>query len=305
MQIKWIEEYQRGRNVRINYQSQGSSAGQKGAMDRSFDFGCSEAVLTDEMLFKAREAGGEMLHIPLIMGAVVAAYNVPDLNDQLRFNGPALADIFLGKIKKWNDPAIAALNPGIQLPATEISVVHRSDGSGTTNVWTDYLSKVSPDWKAKVGVGNSVNWPVGKSSKGNEGVAGLVKRTTGSIGYLELTYALRGDIEFGMIKNRAGRYVQPSLSSVTWAADEAMKHIPDDLRYTLTDSPGKHSYPIVGTCWALVYVQQPSDKKQALVDYLRWCVNDGQRFATDLGMAPLPKTLVDRIAKKLDQIRSR
>ena len=210
--------------------------------------------------------------------------------------------IYLGDIKKWDDKALADLNPGVTLPDKDISVVHRSDGSGTTYIWVDYLAKVSPEWSKKVGVGTSINWPVGIGHKGNEGVAGQVKRSPGSIGYVELIYATQNDIPHGVVKNRAGEFIEPSLETVTAAAAGALESIPDDLRYSITDSPGKGAYPISGTVWAVIYAKLPAAKGKEIVDFLRWVTHDGQAFTKELHYAPLPEALVKRVEKKLDAI---
>jgi phosphate transport system substrate-binding protein len=267
-----------------------------------------------EQLQKCRDEGGEPLHIPLAMGAVVAVYNLDEVKQPLRFTGEVLARIYMGKefpgkeedkILRWNHPAIKALNPAVadQLPDKEIVVVHRSDGSGTTYVWVDYLAKVSPEWKDKVGVATSVNWPTGIGQKGNEGVAGQVQRSPRSIGYVELIYATQNDMKYALVKNKAGEFIEPNLKSIAAAADNTLTTIPDDLRYSITDAPGKDSYPISGTTWAVVYDKLPAEKKQAVVDFLRWVIHDGQQYCEELHYAPLPKGLVERADKKLDQIK--
>lgn len=309
--VKWTQEYEKlGKGYKVNYQSKGSSAGQKGAIDRSFHFGCSEAYLTDEMLKQAKEVGGDMLHLPLVMGAVVPTYNLPMVKIPLKFSQEVLADIFLGKIQKWNDPRLEALNPGVGLPNLEIKVFHRNDGSGTTFVFTDALSKFSKEWEGKVGRKNEVKWPVGEGAKGNEGVAGKVVRTQGGIGYNELSYALDAikrseTIAFGRVQNKDGEYPEPNLASVTAAARNALlnKQIPSDLRFTLTNAPGKDSYPISGVSWALIYSRQPAEIKQALVDFLRWTASEeGQRLSSALGYAAIPQELAEAINKKLDSV---
>jgi phosphate transport system substrate-binding protein len=259
--------------------------------------------MNEEQLGKARESGGEVVHIPLVMGAVVPAYNLPEIKAPLNFSGSVLADIFLGKITKWDDAALKALNPGVALPNEDIAVVHRSDGSGTTYVWVDYLSKVNADWKSKVGVGTSVNWPAGEGQKGNEGVAGQVRRTHGSIGYIELIYATQNAIQFGAVQNQSGAMVVPSLESITAAANGSLSNLPDDLRYSITNAAGKDSYPISGTTWAVVYVNQPADKGKKIVDFLHWVLKDGQQYAEGLHYAKLPKGLVARAEQKVDAIK--
>jgi phosphate transport system substrate-binding protein len=231
--------------------------------------------------------------LPTVLGADVPVYNIPGLKAELKFSGPLLADIFLGKITKWNDPAIAKLNAGVNLPGTDITVVHRSDGSGTTYIWVDYLSKVSPEFKKRVGVATSVNWPVGLGGKGNEGVAGLVQQTTGSIGYVELIYAIQNKISYGTVQNAEGEFVRASLESVTAAAGAAAKNMPKDFRVSITNAAGKGVYPISSFTWMLLY-ENPKDKAQskAMVEFMKWALTDGQKFAGELGYAPLPQEVV-------------
>jgi phosphate transport system substrate-binding protein len=237
------------------------------------------------------------------MGADVPAYNLDEVTEPLKFSGPVLADIYLGKIKKWNDPALQKLNPGAALPEKEIVVVHRSDGSGTTYIWVDYLSKVSPEWKSKVGVGTSVNWPTGIGQKGNEGVAGQVKRSPGSIGYIELVYAVQNKIAYGSVQNKEGAFITASMESVTAAANASLVEIPDDLRYSITDAPGKDSYPISGTTWGICYVNNPGGKGKAVRDFFHWCTHDGQQYCDALHYSRLPKGLVERVEKRLELIK--
>jgi phosphate ABC transporter phosphate-binding protein len=303
MMSKWSSEYKKARQVEVNYQSVGSGAGIQQVTAKTIDFGCTDAPMNEEQLEKARKEGGDVVHIPLVMGAVVPAYNVEEVHEPLTFSGPVLADIYLGKIKKWNDSALKELNPGAALPDRDIAVVHRSDGSGTTYIWADYLAKVSPEWKKQVGVGASLNWPCGTGQKGNEGVARQVKNSPGSIGYIELIYALQNDIKYGTVRNREGIPVTPNLASVTAAATASLANIPEDLRYSITDAPGKDSYPISGTVWAVIYVKQPADKGKAVVDFLRWVTHDGQQYAEELHYARLPQGLVERLEKKLDQVK--
>jgi phosphate transport system substrate-binding protein len=239
------------------------------------------------------------------MGAIVPAYNVPGVDKPLQFTGEVLADIFLGKIKKWNDQALKDLNPGVSLPDTDIAIVHRSDGSGSTYIFSEFLSKLSPEWKEKVGVGTSLKWPTGVGQKGTEGVAGHVGRTTGAIGYVELIYALQNNIGYGSVKNKEGNFVLANLDSVTAAATGALTDIPEDLRYSLTNAPGKDSYPISGTVWAVIYVNQPPGKGQQVVDFLRWVTHQGQDFAKELHYARLPQGLIERVDKKLDQVKTK
>ena len=303
MMSKWASVYDAEKGVQVNYQSIGSGGGIQQMTAKTFDFGCSDGPMNEEQLQKARQTGGEVLHIPLVLGSVVPAYNLAEVKEPLRFTGPVLADIFLGKIKKWNDKALQDLNPGAALPDKEIVVVHRSDGSGTTYIWVDYLAKVSPEWKTKVGVGTSVNWPTGVGQKGNEGVAGQVLRSSGSIGYIELIYALQNEIKFGLVQNREGEFIRAGLESVTAAADGSLSDIPDDLRFSITNAPGKVAYPISGTVWALLYVNQPAGKGQHVVDFLRWATHDGQRYTDELSYSRLPQGLVERLEKKLDMVK--
>jgi phosphate transport system substrate-binding protein len=302
MMTKWADEYRKATGIEVNYQSIGSGGGIQQMTAKTFDFGCSDGPMNEEQIQKCRDSGGEPLHIPLVMGAVVPVYNLDSVTEPLRFTGPLLADIYLGKVKKWNDPALKELNPDAALPDKEIVVVHRSDGSGTTYIWVDYLSKVSEQWEKKVGVGTSVDWPVGVGQKGNEGVAGQVRRSPGSIGYVELIYALQNDMKHGLVRNKEGRFVKGDLGSITAAAEASLKVIPDDLRYSITDAPGKDSYPISGTSWAVVYDKLPAGKGRQVVDFLRWVTHEGQQYCDDLHYARLPKGLVERLEKKLDSI---
>jgi phosphate ABC transporter phosphate-binding protein len=303
MMTKWATEYDTARGVEVNYQSIGSGGGIQQMTAKTFDFGCTDSPMNEEQLQKARDTGGEVVHIPLVMGGVVPAYNLEEVKEPLIFTGPVLADIFLGKIKKWDDPALKKLNPKASLPDKLIGVVHRSDGSGTTYIWVDYFSKVSPAWKEKVGVGTSVNWPTGEGGKGNEGIAGRVKASPGSIGYIELIYALQNNISFGLVKNKHDKPIKANLQSVTAAANSALKEIPDDLRYSITDAEGEASYPISGTVWAVIFVNQSPDKGKQVVDFLRWVTHDGQQHAEGLHYARLPQGLIERLDKKLDQVK--
>ncbi len=289
LMTKWASEYDKAKGVQVNYKSTGSGAGIQQMISKTEDFGCTDAPLNDEQLAKAKQEGGDVVHVPLAMGAVVPIYNLPEVKRPIRFSGKVLADIYLGNIKKWNDPALAKLNPGVELPDQDILTVHRSDGSGTTYIWTDYLSKVSDEWKDQVGRGTSVNWPGrGVAAKGNEGVSGKVSQSGGSVGYVELIYAVQNKIGFGHVQNKQGAFPEPSLESVTAAAKGAMTNIPDDLRYSLTNASGKDSYPISGTTWAVVYVNQPPDKAPALKEFLRWVTHEGQQYTQDLTYARLP-----------------
>lgn len=302
MMSKWTAEYDKAKGVEVNYQSIGSGGGIQQMTAKTADFGSTDGPMNDEQLKKAKETSGDVIHIPLAMGAVVPAYNLEGINEPLVFTGPVLANIYLGKIKRWNDKALQDLNPGIPLPDKDIGVVHRSDGSGTTYVWVDYLSKVSDEWKKNVGVATSVNWPAGEGAKGNEGVAGRVRGSPGAIGYIELIYALQNDIKYGRVKNKEGIAIKADLKTITSAADNALTNIPDDLRYSITDAPGKDSYPICGTNWAVLYVNQPAGKGQHVVDFIRWVIHDGQNLCEGLHYAKLPPGLVERADKKLASV---
>jgi phosphate transport system substrate-binding protein len=277
-------------NVQINYQSLGSGAGIRQITNQTVFFGASDGPMTPDQLLAAP---GKILHFPTVLGAVVPVYNIPGVNAELKFTGALLGDIFLGKITKWNDPAIMKLNPGVNLPGTDITVVHRSDGSGTTYIFVDFLSKLSPEWKAKVGVATSVNWPTGVGGKGNEGVSGLVTQTPGSIGYVELIYALQNKVSYGTVQNAAGEFVKASVDAVTKAAAEAVKAMPADFRVSITNAPGAGVYPISSFTWMLFY-ENPKDKAQAktMVEFMKWALTDGQKYCADLGYAPLPDPVV-------------
>ncbi len=288
---KWFAEYNKlHSNIQINYQSVGSGAGIQQLTKQTVFFGATDGPMTAEQL---QAAPGGVLHFPTVLGAVVPAYNIPNVKAELKFSGPLLADIFLGKITKWNDPAIAKLNDGVTLPASDITVAHRADGSGTTYIWVDYLSKVSPEWKSKVGIATSVKWPTGVGGRGNEGVSSLVSQTPGAIGYVELIYALQNKISYGTVQNMAGEYVKASVPSVTAAAAAAAKQMPADFRVSITNAPGAGVYPISSFTWLLLY-ENPKDKAQGkvMVDFLKWALTDGQKFAPDLGYAPLPEDVV-------------
>jgi phosphate transport system substrate-binding protein len=284
---KWFSEYNTlHSNIRVNYQSIGSGGGIQQVINQTVFFGATDGPMTDEQL---KAAPGPILHFPTVLGAVVPVYNIPGVTAELKFTGPVLADIYLGKIKKWNDPALAKVNPGVTLPATDVTVVHRSDGSGTTYIFVDYLSKVSPQFKSEVGVSTSVKWPTGVGGKGNEGVSGLVTQTPGSIGYVELIYALQNKISFGSVQNATGEFVKASVDAVTKAADAAAPNIPADFRVSITNAQGAGAYPISSFTWLLLY-EDPKDKAagKAMVDFMRWALTDGQKYAADLGYAPLP-----------------
>jgi phosphate transport system substrate-binding protein len=293
---KWVSEFNKLHpKVRINYQSIGSGGGIKQISENTVDFGGTDAAMKDDALAKL---SGTLHHIPTTIGAVVVTYNVKELPGRIVLDGGTLSEVFLGTVRKWNDPKIAALNPGVGLPDTEIRVVHRSDGSGTTAVFTDYLSKVSPEWKSKVGTGTSVAWPAGLGAKGNEGVTGQVKTTPNTLGYVELAYAIQNRLPYATIKNRAGKAVEPSLESISAAAGSAK--MPDDFRVSITDAPGDNSYPIAAFTWILVYEKQKDrNKGAALANFLWWAARDGQKFGAVLHYAPLPGAVVEKVQAKL------
>jgi phosphate transport system substrate-binding protein len=301
---KWFSQYNRSNpNARFDYQSIGSGGGIKQITERTIDFGGTDAPMKDEDLKKAQ---GEILHIPTILGADVITYNLPGVAAGLKFTAEAIAGIYLGKITSWNDPQIASINEGVSLPASPITVVHRSDGSGTTFIFTDYLSKVSAEWKEKVGAGTSVNWPAGVGAKGNEGVTGQVKNTPNSIGYVELIYALQNRLPVAAIRNSAGEFVQPQLSSITAAAAGAAAQMPDDLRVSITSAPGKDAYPISAFTYLLVYKEQQDQAKgKALVDFLWWAIHGGQSMASEMGYAPLPSEVVSKAEQRIRSITHR
>lgn len=303
---KWFDEYHKLHpEVEINYQSIGSGGGIRQVTEGTVDFGASDGPMKDEELntFKQKHNGVGVLHFPTVLGAVVPTYNIPGVSSELHFTAEILADIFLGKITKWNDPLIAKENPGVKLPADDIVVVHRSDGSGTTYIWVDYLAKVSADWKSKVGVGTSVNWPVGLGGKGNEGVSGLVKQTPGALGYVELIYAVQNKLPYGAVKNAAGNFVKADLKSVTEAAAGAADKMPADFRVSITNAPGAGAYPISSFTWLLIpgKIEDPV-KKKTIVGFLKWMQTDGQKLAEGLSYAPLPEAVIKLEAKAIDTI---
>ncbi|MBZ5647616.1 MAG: phosphate ABC transporter substrate-binding protein PstS [Acidobacteriia bacterium] len=289
---KWFSEYHKAHpDVEINYQSIGSGGGIRQVQAGTVDFGATDGPMSDQQLGEAKV---KIIHLPTVLGAVVPAYNVPGVKTELKFTPDALAGIYLGRISKWNDKAIAAANPGVSLPDRDIVVAHRSDGSGTTYIFTDYLSKVSNDWKNGPGKGTSVKWPVGLGGKGNEGVAGLVRQMDGAIGYVELIYALQNNIPYGSVKNAAGAFVKASLESTT-AAAASMKSMPEDFRVSITNAPGKDAYPICSFTWLLVPMQwKDAHKKDIFVDFLNWMVTAGQGTAPDLHYAKLPQEVVSK-----------
>ncbi|HZU29574.1 MAG TPA: phosphate ABC transporter substrate-binding protein PstS [Candidatus Angelobacter sp.] len=298
---KWFSEYHNAHNdVQINYQSIGSGGGIQQLTSGTVDFGASDGPMTDEQLSKI---SGKVFHIPTVLGAVVPTYNIPGVNAEIKFTGPVLADIFLGNIKKWNDPKLAKDNPGIKFPDADIIVVHRSDGSGTTYIFTDFLSKVSPEWAQKVKKGTSVNWPVGLGQKGNEAVAGTVKQTEGSIGYVELIYALSNKMAYGTVQNAAGKFIKASLETVT-AAAASVKDMPDDFRVSITNAPGPNAYPISSFTWLLVPAEwSDAGKEKAFVDFLTWMVDKGQTMTSALDYAPLPKNVAEKVKARIKQVK--
>ncbi len=303
---KWFDEYKNMTGVQFNYQAIGSGGGIKQITEGTVDFGATDGPMNDNQLKEAKtKQGTEVLHIPTVMGAVVVSYNLPGVKGKLNLDGQTLANIFLGKITKWNDGAISTLNPKTNLPNRPIVVAHRSDGSGTTFIFTDYLTKVNKDWESKVGKGTSVNWPVGLGGKGNDGVAGLIKQTEGSIGYVELAYAVQNKIAYANMKNKEGKFIEATFGSVSAAAEGSSKNMPDDLRVSITDAAGKDSYPISGFTWLLVYQNMKDNAKaEALVKFLKWSMAKGQSFATNLYYAPLPKAVIKMCEKKIASIQA-
>ena len=301
---KWFDVYKNLTGVQFNYQAIGSGGGIRQVTEGTVDFGASDGPMSDEQLAAVKEKQGvDVLHIPTVMGGIVLSYNLPSVSQRLKFDGPIVADIYLGKITKWNDPRIKEINPGVDLPNKAILVAHRSDGSGTTFIFTNYLCKVSPEWKEKVGNNTSVNWPVGLGGKGNDGVAGLVKQTEGSIGYVELAYAVQNKLPYGLLKNKAGNFVDANFNTVTEAAAGAVKNMPSDLRAIITDSDGKNAYPISGFTWLLVYKNMKNESKaKALVKFLKWAMEKGESYASDLYYAPLPKQVIKLCEKKIAMI---
>lgn len=299
---KWFDEYRKVKpNIQINYQSIGSGGGIRQITSGTVDFGASDGPMSDEQLAQSKVA---ILHFPTVLGADVPTYNIPGVSVELNFSRDALAGIFLGRIKKWNDPAITKHNPKVSLPNENIVVVRRSDGSGTTYIWTDFLSKISDEWKNEVGKGTSVNWPVGLGGKGNEGVSGLVKQTPNSIGYVELVYALQSNLFYGRVQNAAGEFVKADLASTTAAAAGAAKSMPADFRVSITNAPGKTAYPIASFTWLLVPGNiQDSAKKAVIKDFLKWMATDGQKYTESLGYAPLPKEVTAQILKAVDKVK--
>ncbi len=301
---KWFDEYKNATRVQFNYQAIGSGGGIRQISEGTVDFGATDGPMTDQQLAEAKKKQGtDVLHIPTVLGAVVVCYNVPGINKGLNLSGDVLADIFLGKVIYWNDAKIKKDNPKMKLPKKPIVVTHRSDGSGTSFIFTDYLTKVSKTWESKVGKGTSVNWPVGLGGKGNDGVAGLVKQTEGSIGYVELAFAVKNKIMYANMKNVSGNFVEATFQSVSSAAEGAAKNMPADLRVSITDAAGKDSYPISGFTWLLVYKNMKDEAKaNAMVNFLKWSMEKGQSFATGLFYAPLPKAVIKMCEKNINSI---
>jgi len=297
---KWFSEYHKLHpDIDFNYQSVGSGAGIRQTIDKTVDFGASDGPMTDQQLAEAKQKlGYDILHFPTVLGADVPTYNIPGVSEALKFTPESISNIYLGKITKWNDPAITGPNPGVKLPNADIVVVHRSDGSGTTYIWTDYLSKVNPEWAAKVGHATSVNWPVGLGGKGNEGVAGLVKETPDSIGYVELIYAIQTHLSYGLLQNKAGKFIKADLASVTAAA--ATAKMPADFRVSITDAPGAGAYPVSSFTWLLIPSRiSDATKRDDIKAFLKWMMTDGQEYNEALDYAKLPKAVV---AKEMKQI---
>jgi len=301
MYSKWFSEYHKLHpDVEINYQSIGSGGGIRQVIAGTVDFGASDGPMTDEQL---KEATTKILHVPTVLGAVVPAYNIPGVSAELKFTPEALAGIFLGKVTSWNDHALTGPNPGVNLPNQPIIVIHRSDGSGTTYIWTDYLSKVSSEWQSQVGKGTSVKWPVGLGGKGNEGVAGMVRQMPGAIGYIELIYAVQNNIPYGVVKNAAGNFVKASLESVT-AAAASVQNMPTDFRVSITNAPGKDAYPISSFTWLLIPVRsKDAAKGKILADFLNWMVDDGQKVTAQLTYAPLPQNIAAKVKAEIKQVQ--
>lgn len=299
---KWFSEYNKLHpNVQINYQSIGSGGGIRQLSAQTVFFGATDGPMTKDQQLAAP---GNILHLPTVLGAVVPVYNLEGVTGELKFTGTVLADIFMGKITKWNDPAIVKLNAGVNLPGSDITVVHRSDGSGTTYIFADYLGKVSLEWKKRVGISTALNWPVGLGGKGNEGVTGLVKQTPASIGYVELVYALQNKVAYGAVQNMSGKFLRASIESVTAAAAAAAAAMPADFRVSITNAPGDNAYPISSFTWLLFY-ESPKDKASAktMVEFMKWALADGQKLAGELGYAPLPDSVVKLETEALKKIK--
>jgi eukaryotic-like serine/threonine-protein kinase len=298
---RWAGVYERQRGVRIAYQAVGVEKGTQGVLDRVYLFGCSVVPLTDDEL---RKAGGEVLHVPLALGAVAVAYNLPDVAGPLRFTGPVLADIYLGKITRWDDPSLAINNPGVRLPALPITPVYHAEATGTTYLWTEYLTAASTEWKRDHGPAVDVDWPVGVEARSNDGAATRVSRTVGAIGYMEQSYARANNLPVGWIKNKDGKFIPPGPAGVIAAAAAVLPTAEPDLRYSLTDATGEDAYPVAGTAWAVLYVDLTDRAAgRELVEFLRWATHEGQAYVPELQFAPLPPDLVKRIDDRLGRVR--
>lgn len=296
---KWFSQYEKENGIKVNYQAIGSGGGIRQFTAGVVDFGASDAFMSNKEI---EAAGGDVIHIPTVMGSVALVYNLPGVTG-LKLDSQALAGIYLGEIKNWNDPKLAELNPGKNLPDKEITTVHRSDGSGTTNIFTSYLSKISTKWAANVGADKSVAWPVGVGGKGNFGVAGVVSQVPGSIGYVELAYAVENNLSYASLKNRAGKFVDPSIAATSAAAEGGLAKIPSDFRVDMTNMGGANSYPIVGMTWLLVHKNQKNEEKgMAMKSMLTWCMDQGQQYASSLYYAPLPEKLISKVKSRIDEI---
>lgn len=305
MYSTWFSEYNKlHSDIQINYQSIGSGGGIRQLIAGTVDFGASDGPMTDQQLAEAEKARGtKILHIPTVLGADVPAYNIPGVSGEVKFTPEALAGIFRGKITKWNDKAITSVNPDMKFPDQDIIVIHRSDGSGTTYIFTDYLSKISKDWQSEVGKGTSVKWPVGLGGKGNEGVAGMIRQMQGAIGYVELIYAVQNKISYGVVKNSTGNFVKASLESVTAAAG-SVKEMPADFRVSITNAPGKDAYPISSFTWLLIPMHsKDAAKGKILADFLNWMVDDGQKMTSSLTYAPLPGSVAEKVKAAVKQVK--
>ncbi|MGA9118614.1 MAG: phosphate ABC transporter substrate-binding protein PstS [Bacteroidota bacterium] len=298
---KWFDVYHNKTGIEFNYQSIGSGGGIKQVTEGTVDFGASDAALSEQQMAEIKQKqGSDILHIPTVMGAVVITYNVPSIGSHLRLSPETIGGIYLGEITKWNDPKIKEINPGVNLPDADIIVAHRSDGSGTTNIFTDYLTKANPEWAKKIGTGTSVNWPVGLGGKGNEGVSGIVKQSEGALGYVELAYAVQNNLPYAALKNKAGYFVEPTFDAVSAAAAGAVKSMPADLRVSITNADGKDSYPISGFTWLLVYKDMKDmTKAKAIQKFVEWAMTDGQTYAKDLYYGPLPAPVQKLCVKKI------